>query len=168
VTVTLTATPSFTYTVTFTFTRTYTPVNTSTPSFTRTLTLTQTALSTLTFTPTLTATPVLFSDQDLFEIKDTAVYPNPYNQARGNFRVYMNLTKPAVKLVLRVYTVSLRKVMEFEETNGTHYGNYTMNVSSGLFEKLAAGVYFYRLEGESATGEKAFSTASEFIIIKYR
>jgi len=78
----------------------------------------------------------------------------------------MNLTHLTKRLVLRVYTVSFRKVLEQVDSSGTYFGEHDMSVLKSRFDRLASGVYYYRIEGESTGSEKAYSPADKFVIIR--
>ena len=78
----------------------------------------------------------------------------------------MTLTQPASSLVLSIYTVSFRKVAEAEEKSGPYTGEHLMSVPSLKMVKLAAGIYYYRLEGEAAAGGRAFSIREKFVILR--
>jgi hypothetical protein len=119
------------------------------------------------FTPTITFTPVIPPAPKTFQILDTSIYPNPYNPATGDLNARVNLTNAAQKFILRVYTVSFRKVMEEEENPGPYSsGTQTINVPAARFSRLASGTYYYRIEGESTAGGKAASAADKFVIIR--
>jgi hypothetical protein len=101
-----------------------------------------------------------------YEVRDPVAYPNPYAPAAGNFSVRLKLTHATDRLVIKVYTVSFRKVIEAEDSPGTYSGAHTLSLSAAYFAKLASGTYYYRIEGESTAGEKAASIAEKFVIIR--
>ena len=168
-TVTNTQIPS----ATMTFTRTVSPSFTRTPASTSTLTsseqptLTSTATVSFTWTPapatpTFTPTTIL---SDKLEIKDPVIIPNPYNPAKGDLNVRMNLTGKAVKMSIRVYTVSFRRVIE-ETQDISLYGLVNISFAGGKFNKLASGIYYVVIKGETAGGEKAATKSKVLIILR--
>jgi hypothetical protein len=105
----------------------------------------------------------------LFEILDTAVYPNPYNTDKGSFRIVMNMTRPVNSLTLKVYTTGFRKVLEYTDpTVVPAAGARQITLPASKFAGFAGGTYYYRLEGTSSQGEKAYSAGQKFLIIRYK
>jgi len=113
-------------------------------------------------TATITATII---QSDKLEIKDLLMVPNPYNPGKGNFGVRMTLTRQVVKLSIRIYTVSFRRIVE-ETENISASGQVTLSFAMHKFSKLGCGMYYVVITGETAGGEKAASKPEELIILK--
>jgi glucuronoarabinoxylan endo-1,4-beta-xylanase len=158
-TVTLTTTPSAT------ITPTNTPTRTVTATVTSTFANTFTATPTLTAQPTVTATYTATADYgNVFKILNPVFYPNPYSN-NGQFNIRFDLTKPADKILLKIFTSGFRLV--FEATlSGQAAGKKTMSVFPGEMEKLSSGTYYAVISAQSSAGEHATSKASPFIMLK--
>ncbi len=164
-----TNTPAGTITNTALPTSTLTLTRTVTPSQTRTASPAATRTITASFTPTPkpdtpTPTPtIIFSDK--FEIKDVVIMPNPYNPAKRNFSAAANLTRPASRLTVIIYTVSFRRVLE-ESISVSAYGPCVLSFAAKKFKGLSNGTYYAVISGVTPGGMKAVSKPAVMIILK--
>jgi uncharacterized repeat protein (TIGR01451 family) len=97
-------------------------------------------------------------------LKEVVTVPNP---AVDHTEIIFNLTVPA-QITMRFYTISgepIRVIQPAEVTtllqpppSTTHSGDNRMlwDCKNNKDQVVASGVYFYRVEAESAAGEKAF------------
>jgi hypothetical protein len=99
------------------------------------------------------------------EIKDPVIIPNPYNPAKGDLNIRMNLTGQAIKISIRVYTVSFRRVIE-ETQDVSVYGLADISFAGGKFSRLASGIYYVVIKGETADGETAAAKPKVLIILR--
>lgn len=77
----------------------------------------------------------------------------------------MTLTRQVVKLSVRIYTVSFRRVIE--EAEDIHAaGETALTLAGRKFSRLACGAYYVVITGETAGGETAVSKPVELIILK--
>ncbi len=193
---TATLTPTFTFTLLPTFTSTSTSTNTVIPSASYTNTLTNTSTSTNTFTSTLSETPantntstktmtVVVSytattsytvtpgytptptDTVVEEevIKDVQIYSHPVDLRREvNIKFYLG--KKVKEVRIKIYTVSLRKVVEGKIGGEKEAGiNYAI-VPRELLRNLANGIYYFVLEGEVAGRGIIESNIKKMVIVK--
>jgi hypothetical protein len=130
-------TPSHTVTATPSYTAT--PTATMMPTVTITPTFSPTGLTSPTCTQTPTATP------GVLVVTDARFFPNPVTDAEGVFFSY-KLSAPADKVLLKVFTVSGRKVLEVKLIPPAWGGYVKCSVpfdeGDGL-DGLANGVYLY-------------------------
>lgn len=157
-TATVPYTPTFTGTGSPTVSVTYTPTSTRTAIPTATRTATATTIPT--GAPTATATYVI---EEKMEIKDTLFYPNPHSGS-GNLSVSFDVTRPAEKITLMIYTTGFRKVVETSVT-GAYLRRSAVSFPARVFSRLAAGVYYAVLSGEKGS-EKAKSKPEILVILK--
>src|ERR1035437_6975308 len=170
-TYTMTVQPSFTATKIPTLTYTVTPSATATASqtavqtgtFTRTVTRTATPTYTTTIpAPTATNTAVI---GDKFEINNPVIYPNPYSLHGGGLIIGMDLTRPADRINIRIYTVSYRQIADITES-GYFLGRVKLPVPDRYLDRLANGIYYMKAAGEGYGNEKAVSKPVQLIILR--
>jgi hypothetical protein len=102
---------------------------------------------------------------DKLEIKDLVIVPNPYNPMYGDFGMQVNITMPVDKIAIRVYTVSLRRIIE-ETQQGTISGIRTLSLPARKFSRLASGLYYIVVLGEAADGKKAVSKPVVMVVLR--
>ena len=73
--------------------------------------------------------------------------------------------RTAVKITIRIYTASFRRVFE-EPVNGPYAGRSVAMLAAYRISKLASGTYYVVLAGEGVAGEKAVSKPVELIILR--
>jgi hypothetical protein len=155
-TYTPTGTPSHTgtYTVTPTITVSATPTASPTATFTGSGTITMTATRTPTFSvshtptvsgtisPTATFTPTLRP----LEILDHRFYPNPWD-GTSTAHIAVQITAPADRIVVEIYTTSYRKLCEraYENPDWGEYARLPFQGRDSLGNYLSNGVYLYKL-----------------------
>jgi hypothetical protein len=131
---------------------TITPV---TPTFTRTAAP----------SPTITQTPVQAAAGE-FKITDAVIFPNPCNPEKVPFNIRLKLTKTAGKLAVRIYTEAFRRVMDLD-AGAAAAGDAIITINPGLKTgRLASGVYFVVVAGETGAGEKAISKPEELVVLR--
>jgi GH18 family chitinase/beta-glucanase (GH16 family) len=142
--------------------KTATPTESSTfqiPDFTATITLT--IPETRTPTPGLTAT----LDSGHLTLDSILIYPNPYNSAGGDLTFQFDAMRTAAKIKVRIYTMSLRRVIE-EDTDGNFTGISTVSIAARKLSSLANGAYYVVLLAETGAGEKTVSKPVELVVLK--
>jgi len=152
-TATFTATPTRTATVTptatITHTRTATRTFTVTATATQTATRTPTMVGTATWTGTPTATPTI---TNTFVPNLDVPFPNP---SEGSTKVTFGhlLEEDMIDLVIKVFTVSGRKVFQQSYAGGSGGGVFGPSpgvVATAPGRGLSAGLHFYTLDWGSA------------------
>jgi hypothetical protein len=128
---------------------TSTRINTATPTFT----------GTYNPTPTVTAAP-----GGIMQIDSVAVFPNPYQITGGGLSVSFDVTRPADKITLTIYTNAFRKVIE-TSVNGSYLRQSTASFPARAFARLAGGVYYAVIKAESGSG-RAKSKPVVLVILK--
>ena len=170
-TYTMTVQPSITATKIPTPTYTITPPATATSSQTAVQTNTFTCTVTWTATPTNTTTiPAVTATNtavigNKFEIKNPVIYPNPYSLHGGGLLIGMDLTRPADRINIRIYTVSYRQIADITES-GHFLGRVKLPVPDRYLDRLANGIYYMRAAGEGYGNEKAVSKPVQLIILR--
>jgi hypothetical protein len=164
-TVTPAITPTLPATATFTPASTFTFNSTTTLTLTVTLIPTSTALITATQTitpaPTFTPTPELSNKMEMVGV---VIYPNPYSGASGDLKINFDMTRPANKITVRIYTVNYRKVIE-KIMQGSYLRNIVLTLQPGAFSRLANGVYYVVVIGENGS-ERAVSRLEPMIVLR--
>ncbi len=148
---TLTPTQSFTFQITLTFSNTNSPTltftQTSNMTFTYTATYTNSQTPVFTATNTFTNTPVNTpvpedDKEEKFLIKNIKIYPNPYN-ARDYLNIKINITKKCKKIDVKIYTTSLRLVINKQITGDFGFGDIDILIESKNFMRLSNGIYYF-------------------------
>jgi hypothetical protein len=98
------------------------------------------------------------------EVIDVVMYPNPYSGVSGDFKINFDLTRPANKITVRIYTVNYRKVIE-KSVPGAYLRNTILIIRPGTFNRLANGVYYAVIIGENGS-ERAVSKPGTMIILR--
>lgn len=96
-------------------------------------------------------------------IQNEIAYPNPYN-LNGDFSVGFDISRPADKITVRIYSASYRKVLETSES-GYFFGETAVTVRQWRLGKMGNGIYYVQVIAEGA-GERAFSKPVEAIILR--
>lgn len=100
-----------------------------------------------------------------FEIKNPVIYPNPYSLHGGGLLIGMDLTRPADRINIRIYTVSYRQIADITES-GHFLGRVKLPVPDRYLDRLANGIYYMRAAGEGYGNEKAVSKPVQLIILR--
>jgi hypothetical protein len=120
-----------------------------------------------TTTPTPTAT-----EGDSFEINDILVYPHPNPDIdNSGVTVRFTLTKSALNVRFRLYTVNFRQIREQTYFAGQvkgllEAGDNEITVEGNHFKNLARGTYYFVLSGEDTQGKKAKSALEPVLVIR--
>jgi hypothetical protein len=77
----------------------------------------------------------------------------------------ISISRPAGDIKIRIYTVSFRRVMEFD-CGAFNDKDNTAIIPASQLDNLASGTYHTVVIGVSKTGDKAVSKPCEIIIIK--
>jgi hypothetical protein len=111
--------------------------------------------------PTATMTAIPDSE---FRISNLEVYPNPYNPRKGDLNISFEATGHTDKIIVRIYTVSYRRIME-ETEYGDFYGRSDVSIASRKLARLANGTYYAVIAGEG-NGKRALSKPVELIVLR--
>ena len=161
-TVTRTVTATNTPSSSVTSTKTYTPISTAT----LTLTVTRTATNTMpTSTVVITATPLPLGT---IGITDVLIYPNPIGPKDKSMNFKVKVTGSAVKMGIKIYTVSSRKIMDnYDKWNqGLSYPECTLNLPLRSLPDMANGIYYCIITAEDSKGKRAVSKPCIIVIIR--
>jgi hypothetical protein len=112
-------------------------------------------------------TPTSAPTQEAFEITDPIIYPNPFNPGSGH-DVYFgcSLTQDASEIILSIYTAGFRKVEKIEIHGTVPAGRVYRALQAREFNKLASGIYYYKVEATSLDDRKAKTGPGIFMILR--
>jgi hypothetical protein len=171
ITVTHSITPTYSASPSATETRTATPTFSASPSPTATPTQTPSGTISPTFsisptptvTPTATPPPPTQVAGGPLEVRAHAPAPNP--QAGPLFSFAVQLSHPATRVKLRLYSVAMAELRLAEAGLGA---DSPSGWQSATFElpDLANGLYFYRLEVEDARNQRALSRPGKLFVAR--
>ena len=168
-TMTMTAVPTFTFTPyaspvnssTAVFTITPSQASTPVPSATLTVIMTATASPTATIQPVPSATLT-----GTFEIKDIVLYPDPFIPAANRpLSIRFTAARALKKIKISVYTPSLRLIREFTR-EGPFTAGCAVTAPNGFLENTGSGVYYVKLSGEDAGGNKAPGKTTLLVVMR--
>jgi hypothetical protein len=139
------------------------PTATVTPSQTAngTFTTTPTISPTHTISPTFTATPAAPQPQGQFVMSQQLPVPNP--QAGPLFSFSMQLTRPATRVTLSLYSPGMTLVRRAEAMPQAWSG---WQRASFMLPGLSNGLYYYSLEAEDSLGRGIKSNFGKLFILQ--
>jgi hypothetical protein len=97
-------------------------------------------------------------------LDDVVVFPNPYPANGTNLSISFDITRPADRMTIRVYTAAFRKVIETSAT-GAYLHKSIATFQSMAFGRLASGVYYAVVKAEGS-GEWAVSKPVELLVLR--
>jgi hypothetical protein len=92
------------------------------------------------------------------------VFPDPYNGS-GNLKIYFDITRPADKVTVRIYTAGFRRVIDIPIA-GDYLRESTVTIERWKTAKLSAGAYYALIYGHGKQGENSISLPVVFLIVK--
>jgi hypothetical protein len=92
------------------------------------------------------------------------IFPNPYLIKGTNLSISFDITRPADKITIWVYTTAFRKVME-ASAYGTYLHKSVATFQATAFGRLASGVYYAVVKGGNS-GEYAVSKPVEMLVLR--
>ena len=96
-------------------------------------------------------------------VNDLIVFPNPYT-VDGDLSIGFDVTRPADKLTIKVYTTAFRKVIETTAA-GSYFRGSTEVFHARVFGSLAGGIYYVVVKAENS-GEAALSKPAVMVVLK--
>jgi len=102
----------------------------------------------------------------VFEVKEPASYPNPYNTAAAQGLVFTcNLTQSAEKVSVSIYTSAFRLVARKEWAGSFNAGRFDGAILPQDISRLSSGTYYYIIEAQRGEG-KARARAGVMVVIR--
>ncbi len=80
-------------------------------------------------------------------LADVFTYPNPYSKASGvDYVMFANLTR---KATIHIYTLNGKAIRTIQHESDTGGARWNLDTNSG--EKVASGIYIYRITAEGVS-----------------
>jgi hypothetical protein len=86
-------------------------------------------------------------------LTDVSAYPNPF---ASSTYIFYSLSGPADRVILGIYTVTGRRVLETDIGREAGYNQYMWDGRDSSGDRIANGTYVYRIVARSESGDKEF------------